>query len=406
MGLPRVAGNGGLVGAAVIDSLGSGLVLAFVLVYFARTTELSLPVIGGALTLARLLAVPTAVTVGPLIDRWGARAVALAGNLISAAGYAGFLVSHQVWQIVAAAWLAQVGAVTYWTSSTGLVVLAADGSERPRWFAMLHMLRNVGLGLGGALGAFLVGLGGTAGLRGVVAANAVSYLVAVLLLWRWRPAVRPFPARAAAGGGYRTVLRDRRYLLLVGINVCFVFGSLILSLLLAVYITEGLHREAWLAGGLLVLNGAQAALTQTVVSRWLERFRPTRVIIAACGINTLAFGTFAVLAHAPGWAVPAGLFLAMLVYTLAETVATPFAEELSVALAPEQLRGRYLAVYQLSWTFGQTVAPALLTLLLAGGSGRPWLFLIGLSLLAVPALLLLERLTPARPAAAELVAAA
>ncbi|MFD0571473.1 MFS transporter [Kitasatospora gansuensis] len=404
-GLPRVAGNGGLVGASVIDSLGSGLVLAFVLVYFARTTELSLPVIGGALTLARLLAVPTAVTVGPLIDRWGARGLALAGNLISAAGYAGFLISHQVWQIVAAAWLAQVGAVTYWTSSTGLVVLAADGAERPRWFAMIHMLRNVGLGLGGALGAFLVGIGGTAGLRGVVVANAVSFLVAVVLLWRWRPTVRAVPAAARAGGGYRTVLRDRRYLLLVAINVSFVFSALILSLLLAVYITEGLHREAWIAGALLVLNGGQVALTQTVVSRWLERFRPTRVIAAACGINALAFGVFAVLADAPGWAVPAGLFLAMLLYTLAETAATPFSEELSVSLAPEQLRGRYLAVYQLSWTFGQTVAPGLLTLLLAGGASLPWLFLIGLSLAAVPALLLLERLTAARPVAEPALAA-
>ncbi|WP_407989581.1 MFS transporter [Kitasatospora sp. CMC57] len=142
------------------------------------------------------------------------------------------------------------------------------------------------------------------------------------------------------------------------------------------------------------------------MSRWLERFRPTRVIAAACGINALAFGLFAVLAHAPGWAVPAGLFLGMLLYTLAETAATPFSEELSVSLAPEQLRGRYLAVHQLSWTFGQTVAPGLLTLMLAGGPSRPWLFLIGLSLAAVPALLLLERLTAARPVAAELAAAA
>ncbi|MER5862150.1 MFS transporter [Kitasatospora sp. NPDC002040] len=401
-GLPRVAGNGGLVGASVIDSLGSGLVLAFVLVYFARTTELSLPAIGGALTLARLLAVPTAVTVGPLIDRWGARGPALTGNLIAAVGYAGFLGSHQVWQIVVSAWLAQVGAVTYWTSSTGLVVLAAEGAERPRWFALLHMLRNVGLGLGGALGAFLVGVGGTAGLRLVVAANVVSYLVAALLLRRWRPALRERPAPAAAtAGGYRTVLRDRRYLLLVAVNVCSVFAALILSLLLAVYITEGLHREAWIAGALLVLNTGQVALTQTVVSRWLERFRPTRVMAAACGVNTLAFGVFALLTDAPGRLVPAGLVLAMLLYTLAETAATPFAEELSVSLAPERLRGRYLAVYQLSWTFGQTVAPGLLTLLLAGGASRPWLFLIGLSLAAVPALLVLERLAPARAVSAE-----
>jgi ABC-type branched-subunit amino acid transport system permease subunit len=50
-------------------------------------------------------------------------------------------------------------------------------------------------------------------------------------------------------------------------------------------------------------------------------------------------------------------------------------------------------VYQLSWTFGQTVAPLLLTVLLDRGASLPWLFLTVLALLAVPALLLLERMT-------------
>lgn len=67
-------------------------------------------------------------------------------------------------------------------------------------------------------------------------------------------------------------------------------------------------------------------------------------------------------------------------------------------MAPEHLRGRYLAVYQLSWTFGQTVAPALLTLLLTQAPWLPWLFLVALSLAAAPAVLLLERLTrPGQP---------
>ena len=85
----------------------------------------------------------------------------------------------------------------------------------------------------------------------------------------------------------------------------------------------------------------------------------------------------------------------------------PFAEDLSVSLAPERMRGRYLAVYQLSWTTGQTAAPALFTLLLSHNPRRPWLFLIVLCLAAVPALLRLERLMgPACPVEAEAAPAA
>ncbi|MFD9035091.1 MFS transporter [Streptomyces sp. NPDC059567] len=410
LGMPDMRGNRKMVNAAVIDSVGSGLILAFILVYFAKTTDLSLPAIGGALTLARFLAVPTAMVVGPLIDRWGARLVALVGNLISAVGYAGFLLADDLWQIVVVAWLTQIGGAAYWTSSSGLVVLASTPERRPRWFALLHMLRNSGLGIGGALGALLVGYDGNTGLNILVVANAVSYLTAALLLGLWRPplaAVRAAeqarreqepksaPDASKAKGGYGTVLRDKRYMLLVGININFVFAALVLSLLIAVFVTEGLGQAAWIGGVLLVLNSVQVAATQTLVNRRLERYRPIRMIAAGSLINALAFGIFAVLGFTPAWVAVVGLFVAMVLYNFAETAATPFSEDLSVSLAPEHLRGRYLAVYQLSWTFGQTVAPLLLTLLLDLGASWPWVFLMVLGLLAVPALLLLERMVEA-----------
>ncbi|WP_165845783.1 MFS transporter [Streptacidiphilus pinicola] len=395
--MPAIRGNRGLLGAATVDSLGTGLVLAFVLVYFAVTTALPLTAVGTALTLARLLAAPTAVAVGPLIDRFGARRVALCGNAVSAVAYAGFLVSGRFWEIVLVAWLAQVGAAGYWTSSTGLVALAAEPDARPRWFALLHTLRNAGLAAGGALGAFAVGAGGTAGLRAVVVANAVSYVLAAALLARWRPAcahatVPPAPALSAVdAGGYRSVLRDRRYLLLIGVNLTFVFPSLVLSLLLAVYVTEGLHRSAWIAGGLLVANGVQVVLTQTVVTRRLARHRPTRVVAWGAGVYAASFALFAALPRVSGWMLTAGLLGAVALYNLAETVTTPFQEELSVAIAPEHLRGRYLAVYQLSWTAGQTAAPGLFTLLLTGSPALPWLFLILLCVAAAVLVTLLGR---------------
>ncbi|WP_406197592.1 MFS transporter [Kitasatospora sp. NBC_01560] len=403
LGLPRTTGRNRLIGAHLVDSLGTGLILAFTLVYFARTTGLGLAAIGAAVSTARLLALPTAIVVGPLIDRYGARTVAACGNALSALAYGGFLLAGQAWQIVLVCLLAQIGHVGYWTSSTGLVVLASAEGERTRWFALVQTLRNTGMGLGGALGAVLVAGAGTGGLRVLVVLNAASYALATGLLASWRPlaaeparpAPRPggaAPGAGRAGGGYRAVLRDRRYLLLVVVHLAFVFGSMIISMLLAVYLTEGLHRDAWLAGTLLVLNGVQVVLTQNAVARRLERFRPTRVVAAGALLNALSFGLFALLAAAPGWIVPAGLFAAMAVYNLAETVATPYAEELSVSLADPDRRGRYLAVYQLSWNLGQAVAPALLTLLLGRGAAWPWLFLLVLSLAAVPGLLRLERL--------------
>ncbi len=198
-------------------------------------------------------------------------------------------------------------------------------------------------------------------------------------------------------GGYRTVLTDRRYLLMVASNLAFVLSSMALSVLIALHVTEALHLDASVAGALLVLNGLQVVATQSPVSRLLEGVRPTRAVAAGSVLNALAFAGFALLPGAPGWVVGTGLVAAMLVYDLAETVATPGREELSVALADPALRGRYLAVNQLSWSVGQAVAPGLLTVLFVHGPAWPWLFLLALSLAAVPALLRLERPAAALP---------
>ncbi|MFJ8442558.1 MFS transporter [Kitasatospora griseola] len=396
LGLPASAGrHRRLVGAHLVDSLGTGLVLAFTLVYFARTTSLSLTAIGAAVSAARLLALPTALGVGPLIDRCGARPVAAAANVVSTLAYTGFLLADRVWAIVLVCLLAQVGQAGYWTASTGLVVLASPPVERTRWFALVSTLRNTGLGVGGALGALLVGDGGTGGLRLLVALNAASYLAAGVLLAVWRPDSPP-PSAAPAGpgeGGYRAVLADRRYLLMVAANLAFVLSSMALAVLVALHVTQALHLSASVAGALLVLNGVQVVVTQSPVSRLLEGVRPTRAVAAGSALNALAFAVFAVLPGAPGWVVGTGLVAAMLVYNLAETVATPGREELSVALAHPARRGRCLAVNQLSWSIGQALAPGLLTLLFVRGPAWPWLFLLIVSLAAVPAFLHLERPT-------------
>ncbi|MFJ5925895.1 MFS transporter [Kitasatospora sp. NPDC092948] len=400
LGLPASAGrHRRLIGAHLIDSLGTGLVLAFTLVYFARTTSLPLTAIGAAVSAARLLALPTALGVGPLIDRYGARPVAAAANVLSALAYAGFLLADRIWAIVLVCLLAQVGQAGYWTASTGLVVLASPPEERTRWFALVQTLRNTGMGLGGAVGALLVGDGGAGGLRLLVTLNALSYLAAGVLLTAWKPGA-PAPAaapRPSGEGGYRAVLTDRRYLLMVTSNLSFVLSSMALSVLIALHVTEALHLGAAVAGALLVLNGVQVVVTQNPVSRLLEGVRPTRAVAAGSVLNALAFAVFAVLPGASGWLVGTGLVAAMLVYNLAETVATPGREELSVALAHPARRGRYLAVNQLSWSIGQALAPGLLTLLFVHGSAWPWLFLLAASLAAVPALLRLERPTAAVP---------
>jgi len=432
LGLPTIAGSGPFVVANAIDSLGYGLMFAFPIVYFAETTSLSLPQVGAAMTIARLLTLPAPMLAGPLLDRFGARAVGVTGMAISAVGFLGFLVAHASWQVILVTALTHIGSSVYSVSSSALVVLAAvEPEERTRWFGFVRVLRNIGVGLGGALGAAAVGVGGEDGLRGIVVANALSFVIALWLIGTWSPR-RPSPppvvpvagkaagpatgnapatgkaAAASAAGAptapvsYLAVLRDGAYMRLVAVNVAIVFAAVMLGVLLAIAVTDGLHQDTWYVGALIVVNTGMVITTQTVATVFIERYRPTRVIAVSCLLNAAAFGVFALLHGAPGWLVVAGLFAGIFLYTVAEIAAVPPTSELSVALAPEHARGRYLAVFQMSWTVGGALAPWLLTSLFAQGPVWPWIFLLALSVLAVPVVLSLER-TMARPRQSEAV---
>ncbi|MHB8313464.1 MAG: MFS transporter, partial [Candidatus Dormibacteria bacterium] len=83
--------------AMVVDSLGSGLFLPFSIIFFLRTTPLSLTTVGLALSAAELLALPPLAVFGWMVDRLGPRTVVATGNLVEAAGFIGFLWVRNVW---------------------------------------------------------------------------------------------------------------------------------------------------------------------------------------------------------------------------------------------------------------------------------------------------------------------
>ncbi|WP_051839020.1 MFS transporter [Streptomyces sp. NRRL F-5126] len=410
LGLPDVSGAGSFLTAGLIDSLGNGLVLAFQLVYFVSTTSLSAVEVGSAITLSRLLALPAPALIGPLMDRYGPRMVVVTGNALSALAFGGFLFAHDFALVLITGVAVQAGAAMFWTANSALTALAAQGKDRTRWFGLIRVIRNVGLGLGGAVSAAVVGTAGTTGLRLLVAANAVSYVVAAVLIARWRPrgaipASRPGGAAAAVGVGdspgapraqYALVLRDGTYLRLVAVNLVFVLAAMVLSILLALYTVEVLRAPAWLVGVLLTLNTALVIGGQSVATRFIERRSLARVAAVASALDALAFLLLSLLGGGPRWITFIGLFLGVIVFTFGEILASPTMSELSVVLAADHAQGRYLSIFQMSWTAGMALAPWLFTTLLSVGPRVPWLVLCALSTLAVPGMYGLAREIAAR----------
>ncbi|MFI5563427.1 MDR family MFS transporter [Amycolatopsis japonica] len=380
LGLPSTRGRFPLIAAQSVDALGTGLFLPFAVVYFHAAKGLSLTAVGAALSIAAMIALPSGPLAGRLIDRFGPGRMVITANLIRAVTFTGYVFADEAWHLVVLAAVTFWGEGMFWPSTGALVAQVADDGQRARWYAMERALRNVGIGLGGLLGAAMVAWGGTGGYTAIVLVNAASFVVAAILVASWRAPAgtqRETEPEAAPAGGYRKVFADRIFRGVLVTVFVFALCDLALTVLLSAYVLDGLRLPAWQPGVLFAVNTVLIVLAQTVVSRRVERRSMPRTLQVSAAVWAVSFVLFALVPAGAPTAAFLVLTLAMVVFTCAELLQAPTSSALTVAIAPARLRGRYLGLEELVWSAARVIAPAMFTWLLSHGSALPWLVLIG-----------------------------
>lgn len=403
-GRQGVAGEGRLTAAAVVSGIGSGMYIPFSLVFFHHVTGLSYAMVGSVLTVAGLGGMTLVPFIGTAVDRHGARRMLMLFHAIRFTGFLAYPFADSLGAFAGVALLTVTAERAYAGVQTVLVDEMADGADRDRLQARLRAVGNAGLGAGTLIVSLVVGLLGPAGYNGTAMANAAAYAVAALLLRAVRPVRertghdRAEGAAGAAAPGYRLVVRDRPFLVLTGANFFNALGYTALSVLFPLSVVS-LGGPDVLTGVAFAVNTALCAAAGTYVGHLVRRSGARRTRAAALGALLFAAGflTQLVLAAArPDSAavLTAALVAGVVVLTVGELVHSPAADMLAVSAAPTAVRGRYMAVYQLSWSLAKALAPALFTTLAALDGRVPWVFLIGTSLVAAGLLVVAERRLP------------
>jgi MFS family permease len=389
-----------------LNSLGYGAVLPFEVIYLHDGRGFSLSVAGLVVAMLSGVAVVTAPLAGPLIDRFGARAIAGIAGVALAAGYGGLAFAPTPALALAAAVLGGAGNGMLNPSQTTLVATLARADVRHRATAVSRVSANAGYGIGGALG----GLIATYGLTGYVAlylVNAITYLIYIAVLLA---AVRE-PARPEAmRGGYRVVVRDGAFLQLALINLALIaVGWGVFTWLVPPFAKDDVGLGTPLIGLILLANTATVVVAQVPVARFAEGRR--RVVMMAVAASLFVGACLLVIAAGASPATAyAELIIAAIAVGIGECFHTTVLSPLVADLAPASLRGRYMAAMGLSWWVGLAVAPALGTPILTVSPTATFLIAAGVAAAAGISALSLERRLPAtsrltpRPRASEAIA--
>ncbi|MFI5857590.1 MFS transporter [Streptomyces parvulus] len=380
----RRPGGNAFLAALFVDALGSGLYLPLTLLFIHEVTGLSVATVGLGVTVAAAAGLAASPVAGVLVDRFGSRTVLIGTYLVRALGFALYPLVGSFPALIAVAAVIAVGDRAYYPATSSYIAAIASGADRDRLYAFVAMARNIGFGLGGLLSTAALSLIGGHGFAVLAVVNAVSFLGAAACLVLAAP--RPVDESASSAepvrrrGGYRSVLTDRPFLSLVAAEQVFTLAHSVLPIALPLYAVTVLDAPAAVLGVLYTLNTALLVVGQLPVRRLQAGARRTHALALGGAVFAVSCAAFAATAYLPhgGWQLT-GLVAATLVYTAGELMHTAPSSALAAAVAPAALRGRYLAVYQLTWGVAAIIAPAGFSALLDVAAPLLWTVL-GLSL--------------------------
>lgn len=385
--LPNINQSKLFVASTILNATGSGLIMAFMMIYFDRTTTLSLSLIGLAIAVGRALASLVPIFIGQLLDKFGPRKLSIYGDFISGIGFIMCLFARDPLTIMLTQFLTQAGSHVFWTSNRGLVSLASGGEGTQTWFGLIASIRNIGLGLGTIFTSLALSINSDVSLHYVIIASSLFYFFSCIALGIWRPKIKSENENDHKQNRHdkqslRTVFSDSSYRRLLIVNFGLVLAAMIIPLVIVIYATEQLGLSPLFSGGLVILNTFIVVLLSTHVASWTRNQDPMTNIKLSYFLNVISFILFwcASITAENKLFTCVILLIAMLIYSFAEMLSTPSVNVLSINLAPKINNGSYMAAFQMTWSVGVTMSPAIFGWLLDINKHSTWIALLILTI--------------------------
>lgn len=291
---------------------------------------------------------------GGLIDHFGRRKMIIFSLIASSTSSVviGLITSFNGVLIMAALMgiLTMAGGPAYDAMTADLL----PEEKRPRGFSIMRIVLNLAAAIGPAVGGMLAARSYMTLFITDAAVSLVAAIFVFATILETRPAPHPDEPPGDLKGtfrGYGNVLRDRLFILLLGIGILRDISYINMNTTLGVFLRDvhGVPEEHY--GLLLTLNAAMIILLQYWITRKTEAKPPARLLAAGALLYAIGFGLFGITS--------AYIFfvLSIVIISLAEMISAPREQALVAQFAPEEMRGRYMALQGIAWGIPLTFGP-------------------------------------------------
>ena len=356
-GLPRIVWV--LQVGVFVNFFGNGLVFPFLVLYLHFGRGLDIGVAAATTAIGGATAIASGFVAGWASDRVGPKRVLVFAMVSNAVAYTLYLGVREAWQAFLVAALVGIGTGCYGPSSQSLLSALVPADRRHRVFAQNRLSSLVGLGAGTLVGGLIAAGGRPSDYEYLLILDVVTFLAFAMVVAALTASPRGMGH--AMTGTYADALRDGALLRLGLVNLALVAAAIApVSRLVPAYLKTQAQVPEEAIGVIFGLNTLTVLVSQLPLARLVEGRRRMPVLAAGAGLWVIAWlllfvagGSFTGIAAA----IVAGV--AILVYSLGESLYALIVTPTVASLAPDALRGRYLAVLGLTWQGGFMLGPTI-----------------------------------------------
>lgn len=350
-----------LLGATFIDRLGGALLFPFFALYVTQKFNVGMTQVGIMFAIFAVMNVVGSMLGGALTDKLGRRWMIIFGLIMSA------LSSVAMGLVTDLALFYLLAAVVGLLSETGgparqaMVADLLPTEKRAEGYGMFRVAFNFAVAVGPMLGGLLAAYNFLYLFIADAVASTITAVIVYLALPETKPAAsddQPEQSFLKTLSGYRVVFRDTAYMAFLIVSLLGTVVYIQMNSTLSVYLRDVHNVSPQQFGYILSLNAAMVVLFQFWITRKISKYAP--MIMMAAGTALVGFG-FVMY----GFVVTYFMFIvAMVIITIGEMIIVPVAQALASRFAPENMRGRYMAMFGFSWTLPVAVGPLLAGLIM------------------------------------------
>lgn len=337
-----------------IDTLGSTMVIPFFALFLTQKFGVGLAQAGALMGIYSITGFVGSMIGGALTDRFGRRKIILIGLVLSALSSISFGVVNKFEVFYVLAVVVGIPSRMARPAFSAMIADLLPKEQRTEGYGIHRVVFNLAYVIGPVIGGFLIAYS----YLFIFIADAIASLIVAWIFFKIMPETKPQQDAVKAPEplnetflGYIKVARDRLFLAFV---IGMIFQALAyqrINSTLAVFLHDvhGVPESGY--GYLMSVNALLVVLFQFWVTSKVGKTKP---------MHLMALGNFLFVIGLMMYGLVSSyaLFMAAIVIiTIGEMLVAPVSEAITARFAPEQMRGRYMAFFALTWRLPAAIGP-------------------------------------------------